>query len=203
LCDAFLLKVFMKTLLLICTLISFNLYATEYCVDCGLSSTNIERAMVGGVGNLSRAVASGKKIKNDTRICGAFESGDFKKLKKNLKKYYQTTLRESYFDIECMGGDLLNLVIKSPTNLYFSGIHLQRYFEKNEKVPKLFSKVLLHKIDGRDAIKRVEFELHYVSNNRLLRGGKLNKKLTKLKNKFTLYLKKHPVAGSVESLNSQ
>jgi len=190
--NAFRLKVFMKTLLLICTLISFNLYAGDDCVGCGLSSTNIERA-----------VSSGRKIKNDVRVCGAIENDDFKKLKKNLKKYYQTTLRESYFDIECMGGDLLDLVIKSPTNRYFSALHLQRYFEKKEKTPKMFSEILLHEIDGRNAIKRIEAELYYVRRSDNLRGGELDKKLTKLKQKYLAYLKKHPVAGSAESLSSQ
>jgi len=203
LCDAFLLKVFMGALLLICTLISFNLYAGDNCVDCGLSSTNIERAMVGGVGNLSRAVASGRKIKDDSSICGALMENDFKKLQSNLKKEYNTNLKNSYFDIECQGGDLLNLIIQSPRQRFMSAYHLQKYFEKTEKVPRMFSQILLHKVDGRNAIKRIEFELYYVRKTAGLRGGEMEQSLIKLRKKYLSYLKKYPVSGSAEALNSQ
>jgi len=200
--DAFLLKVFMGALLLICTLISFNLYAGDSCVDCGLSSTNIERAMVGGVGSLPGEISSRKQIKNDIRVCGALETNNFKKLKKNLKKYYQTTLKESNFDIEYMEGDLLHMVIEAPTDRYFMAIHLQRYFEKNEKAPKMFSKVLLHEIDGQNAIMRIEREIRILKGTSL-DGTEYENKLIKLRKKYLAYLKKHPVSGSAEALNSQ
>jgi len=182
LCDVFLLKVFMKTLLLIFTLISFNLYAGDNCADCG--------------------VIKGKLIKDDARICAQVERNNFKQLKRNLKRYYNTTLKESYFDIECDEGDLLNMVIEAPTDVYFISLHLQRYFEERENDPEMFSRILNYKIDGRNAIRRIEKELHLIRQGTLA-GTEYEKKLVKLKNKFTLYLKKHPVAGSAESLSSQ
>jgi len=140
------------------------------------------------------------KIIDDIRICGPVMNNNFKKLQSNLKKYFQTTLSESYFSIECRDADLLNLVIKSPRERYFTYLHMQRYFEKKEKTPEIFSRILLHEVDGRNALLRIEKQIHLIKETSLA-GTEYEEKLLKLMTKIVVYLKKYPIAGSDEAIS--
>jgi len=117
-----------------------------------------------------------------------------------LKKYHNTTLKNAYFDIECSDGDLLNLFIESPQDRFIASAYLQRSFEKDENTPTMFSRIILHKIDGRNALKRVELEIRAVRGTNL-RGTDYEIKLIQMHNKYIAYLKKNPVPGSIDAVN--
>lgn len=143
--------------------------------------------------------ADENKIIDDIRICGPVMNNNFKKLVSNLKKYHQTTLTESYFVIECRDSDLLNLVIKSPRERYFTYLHMQRYFEKKEKIPEMFSQILLHEVDSRNALLRMTKQLHLIRKTSLA-GTEYEEKLIKLISKSVTYLKIYPIVGSDKAI---
>jgi len=141
------------------------------------------------------------QIINDIRICGPFKDNEFKKVQKNLKKYHNTTLKQSYFDIECEGMDLLGLVIKSPVDRYFPALHLEVHFKKKEKIPTFFTKMLLNEIDGRNMLRRIALQLRSIRSSSL-RGSVVEERLVKLQTKYIAYLKKHPIPGSAKALSA-
>ena len=177
----------MKTFILVILVLSPHLHAGDEYENGLTGSTGTTKI----VGRLSRAIAEGGSIVNDARICGAIENDNFPRLVKNLDKYYHTTLKESYFKIKCRGGDLFDLIIQNPADRYSSSLYFQRYFEKKEKIPVMFSRILLSKVDGLDAIKRIYFQMRIAVKAGLT--GSYLKKLKKMKKKYIEYLKKYPV----------
>ena len=141
---------------------------------------------------LEQGSTNSYKIVDDIRICGPIMNNNFKKLIKNLEKYHKTTLSDSYFNIECKDADLLNLVINSPRERYFTSLHMQMYFEKKEGIPEMFSRILLHEVDGKNALKRIEEQIIMLQNTSL-KGTEYEGYLIKLQTKFIAYLKKYPV----------
>jgi len=133
------------------------------------------------------------EIKDDVDICMSVELGKFKSLIKELKLRYNKTLEDAYFDISCQGNDLLGMVVDKPMTLYLFSIGIKKYFEKDIKKPKLFSRALLNNIDTRDILKRIDFKLMLVKGDPQLSSTAFEKRLIKMKNKYTTYLKKYPV----------
>jgi hypothetical protein len=137
--------------------------------------------------------SSPKTIVDDADICSPIERNKFKELIHNLKEIYDTTLKDSYFEIECNGKDLLGIVIDSPAGSYMSSLHMQKYFEKDEGIPEMFSHILLNKVNTRNILERIEVELDTARRNDDLRDSIIEKRLVKMKTKYTAYLKNYPV----------
>ena len=177
----------MKTFILVILVLSLHLHAgdeSEYSLA-GSPILNPEMAKI------VAAMTAGGNIVDDGRICNPIRNNNFPRLIKNLDKYYHTTLKESYFKIKCSGGDLFDLIIKNPADRYFSSLYFQRYFEKKEKIPVMFSRILMSKVDGLDAIKRIDYQMRIAVKAGLT--GSYLKKLKKMKKKYIEYLKKYPV----------
>ena len=138
-------------------------------------------------------------LKDDPLICGPIMDNNFKLLQQNLRKFYGTTLNKSYFEVECMDADLIDLVIKSPRERYFTYLHMQIYFEKKQKIPEMFSQILLHEVDGRNVLTRMAKQLHLIRKTSLA-GTEYEEKLLKLISKSVSYLKKHPIVGSDKAI---
>lgn len=139
-------------------------------------------------------------IENDVHLCGSVERNTFKELVINLKKRYNTTLEESYFRIKCGGKDILGMVVDAPADRYFVGRELRKYFERKIGKPEMFSKVLVNEINSRDILSRIDYTLKEIKGTDL--ESLYDKKLNLMKKKYTAYLKKYPVPGSVESLKA-
>jgi len=187
------LKHYMKTFFVLIFTFSSTLYAQESCVGCEQKLLELETSSSKGMNKMAHAIENSEKIMDDIRICGPIEINDFKRLVRNLKKYYNTTLEESYFKIECGDSDLFDLIVKSPRDRYSSAYRFQRYFEKEKKMPEFFSRILLNKIRGKNILRRIEMELYLIKGGRLA-GGKTEKKLIKLQKKYLEYLEKYPVS---------
>jgi len=178
----------MKLLLVLLFLSSSSLYAGDDCVDCGNKLTG----MIGSdMDIVSRAVSRGKLIENDLSICGPVRRNSFKDLVANLKKYYNTTLEESYFRIKCSGKDILGMVVESPVNRFFVGRGLRKYFEKKIDRPEIFSQILINKQNARDIVSRIDYKLKRIKGSEV--ESRYNKKLYYMRRKYIAYLKKYPI----------
>ncbi|WP_432474634.1 hypothetical protein [Amphritea sp. HPY] len=166
----------MKYFLIILALLSNSSFAGDICdFDCKYQRS------------------SPKTIVDDGNICSPIERNKFKEFTRNLKEIYGTTLKDSYFEIECNGKDLLGMIVDSPAGSYMASLHMQKYFEKDEKIPEMFSHILLNKVNTRNILDRIEIELDTARRNDDLRGSIVEKRLLKMKTKYTAYLKKYPV----------
>jgi len=169
----------MKQLLIITTVLFINMFA--------MSSVLAESSM----SRLEKIIATNGLIEDDNNICGSVERNSFKDLVANLKKQHNTTLEESYFRIKCDGKGVLRMVIDNPADRYFVGRGLRKYFERKIKQPEFFSKILLHKVNGRDILSRIDYTLKDIKGTDL--ESIYNKKLYIMKKKYTAHLKQYPV----------
>lgn len=142
---------------------------------------------------LTRVKKSEEKIVNDPFICGPVERNSFKDLTSNLRDRYDTTLKESYFLIECGGKDLMGLVVNSAMDSSMVSIHLQKYFERDEQIPEMFSRILMNEVNTRSILTRIEYEIKAVQANPVLKGTKYETRLLNMQQKYTNYLKKYPI----------
>jgi hypothetical protein len=171
----------MKYFLIILALISNNSFAEGVCDrECEYQRSN------------------SKRIVDDADICGPIEDNQYKFFTQNLMKIYGTTLKDSYFKIECDDNDLLGLIVDSPDDAYMGSLHMQKYFEKDEGIPEMFSHILLNKVNTRNILDRIEVELDVARRNDDLRGSVVETRLVKMKQKYIEYLETYPIPGSAE-----
>lgn len=166
----------------------------EHCVNCESQLSGVKLAKLGEFDKLNSKLKKVSILADDLKICPYFKNDNFKQMIKNLKNKYNTTLEESYFNIKCDNGDLLNMVFLDPENTVYSEAYMRRYFEKKIKKPKVFTKILLNKIEGKNAIERINRVLKNMSENPSFANGPAVKRLTKLKKKYQDYLKKYPLS---------
>ncbi|WP_415888401.1 hypothetical protein ACMXYV_10240 [Neptuniibacter sp. SY11_33] len=135
--------------------------------------------------------STGVTIEDDPFICNPIERNKFKEFQANLARRYNTNLEDSYFDIECNDNDILGIVIESAASRYNFTFHLELYLKKINQ-PELLSRMIINEVDTRDLLTRIDIDLQYLPAS--LRGTVEEKKLLKLKQKFTKWLEKYPVA---------
>lgn len=140
-------------------------------------------------------------ILDDGALCAAVRNDDFDRLTFNLMKYHQTILKESYFRIQCGENDILQMVIENPIDRISVAFDLQDYFE-DEGLPEVFSQVLMNKVQGQAALKRIEIALTSVRGNPAVAGTEYEKILVKLQDWYIEHLEKYPVQGSAEAVVS-
>lgn len=107
-------------------------------------------------------------IENDGYICGAVRSNSIRNFIKNLEKYYNTTIEESYFKIKCDGKDPLGMVVDNPADRYVFGRSLESYFKRKIGKPEIFTQILQREINSRDILARIEYKLDYINGNATL-----------------------------------
>ena len=116
-------------------------------------------------------------IEDDYQVCGAIESGSFKKMQNFLMKKYNLTVEEAYLKIVFDDNDLMGMVVDEPTNRIELAVGLRRYFKKKLKKPELFSQALLSEVSGRDILRRIELSLASVRESEETMGGDLGEGL--------------------------
>lgn len=142
----------------------------------------------------AEGVSPERRVEDDPQICNPIRSNKFKDFVANLKKHYNTTLKDSYHSIRCDDKDVMGLVIDGAADRYFTSIHLQKYYEKDEGVPYEFSKVLMAKINGQTVVRRIEMQLEVLRKHS--KSSPSIPKLEKMLKKYKTYLKTYPVPAN-------
>ena len=139
-------------------------------------------------------------IEDDYQVCGAIESGSFKKMQFFLMKKYNLTVEDAYLNIVCDDNDLMGMVVHEPTNRIEVAVGLRRYFRKKLKKPELFSKALLtrNNTSNKDTLRMIELSLASVRRGDELVGTLLEERLVYMQKRYIEWLQKHPVPGSAK-----
>lgn len=139
------------------------------------------------------AGAQSGKIDNDGKVCGAVERGNIDDLEAALRERFNLSLEEGYLNVFCGDTDLMGTVIESPHERYALIKNIMRHFTRAGE-PEMFSKLLLTKIDGREALKRIDISIKSIERRSELRGTEMHTRLLKMQKTYTAWLIKHPVA---------
>lgn len=139
-------------------------------------------------------------IENDMDICGSIRVGSLEGVHEVLKNKHNTTLEHGFLKIRCENTDLLGMVVNAPTDRYSISMLLQKHFKRKIKKPALFSHAILHEVDGKNILRRIELTLRTVRNSEELRGSDIEKRLVFMQRKYIKHLQQFPIASSASVL---
>ena len=145
--------------------------------------------------------ANSKLIENDMYICGSIRVGSLEGVHEALINKHNTTLEHGFLKIRCEDTDLLGMVVNAPADRYSTSRNLQKFFKKTIKKPELFSQAILHTIDAKNILRRIELKLRRVRDSEKLRDSDIEKRLVMMQRKYIKHLQQFPIAGSTEVVN--
>lgn len=145
--------------------------------------------------------AHSELIEDDMDICGSIRVGNLEGVTKALIKKHNTMLESAFLKIRCDNTDLLGMVINAPTDRYSISRNLEKFFKKTIKKPELFSQAILHTIDAKNILRRIELTLRTVRGSEELRDSDIEKRLVMMQKKYIKHLQQYSIAGSAEVVN--
>ena len=137
-------------------------------------------------------------IENDMDICGSIRVGSLEGVKEALKEKHSTTLEKGFLKIRCDDTDLIGMVVNAPTDRYSISMLLLKHFKRTIKKPELFSRAIIHEIDGKNILIRIKLLLITVRDSETLRDTDVEKRLVFMQGKYIEYLQQFPIAGSAD-----
>lgn len=184
-------KIWTIFVLLFSSLCITSSFADDDCVNCEAGLSGVQVAKLDNIEVVS------KKLKRDIWpnsliICAPVRQNDFKELIRTLEEDHGVKLENAYDQITCDNRDILGVALNDPIGQETLEFKLRRYYIKKIKKPQLFTKILINKFEGRNALERIDMELKIVRDNPNFAGGPMEERLIALRNLYEKHIQKYP-----------